>query len=168
MHSFQRFEYSSHMLFSADLDMPHHPENFQQYLVKIIISVTLEVHCTLKVVAICVDIFFYRNKNYKYDRQLVASRPLYTNTNASTITVSNNNPYKNVDDNFFSGSRGSLPNRSEHRMLLKIITQSKDQHDMVKRIIARHEQKSSPAMAYVKDDLSPQQLQLETNVLCGT
>lgn len=57
-----------------------------------------------------------------------------------------------------------VPGRSEHSRLLKVFIKSEEVRDTVKRIIARYKQKFLPVMAYVRDVLSPKQLQLDSRL----
>lgn len=50
--------------------------------------------------------------------------------------------------------------RNEYRRPLKVFTQSKENRDLAKRIVARRKQQFLPSMAYMRDHLSPQQLHL--------
>lgn len=53
-----------------------------------------------------------------------------------------------------------VPERSEYSRPLKVFIKSEDRD--VKRITARYKQKFLPAIAYVRNDLSPRQLQLDS------
>ena len=57
-----------------------------------------------------------------------------------------------------------VPGRSDYRRPLKVFTDSKEHRDLVKKVIARFKRQFLPDLAYVRDDLSPQQLQLDSRL----
>lgn len=59
---------------------------------------------------------------------------------------------------------GTLLGRNEYRKPLKAFTKLKEDRDPVKRFTARYKQQYLPPMAHVRDDFSPQQLQLHSRL----
>lgn len=57
-----------------------------------------------------------------------------------------------------------ISGRNEYRRPLQFFTKSREDRDLVERIIARYSQQYLPLMTYIREDLLPHQLQLDNHV----